>query len=757
MPNFSDDGLEKEYGKKSLRKRVSDANKELYWLPGLCIAFLLGALLMIPVIIWMVVPYVAQTMMDHAVFEFARCNISQATNDNFMLNLVGGIRESGPFPATVHFEEPVSLYWKGLQLGVLEMPDLSIKPGGSEVDLTTRVQITNITAMTESIRHIVWSEFFVWEIRGRISARALGFKLDGLQLVKFIKLRGINGMKEIYLKQFFLPGDLPSGKGIQLSIAADIVNPSPASLFIGDVYFTVYTLDARLGEVVIPNFAIEPGSNSLEMSGALHKIRSRNDAVVISNFFSNYIAGGETPVSVVGRGVRRDVPVKWLEDAIVGLKIQTTVKAAEKLDFLQTVQIGQVELTIDADHPNNATLSAPGVVAGFQMPFGDFSLNIEKVKLLIELLSMDGSGKMARIGSPWTSARGTLHDGSVETGLDNVPMQVYPGASLEFGVFCKEVLQARGVLPVAFRGTADVVANTKIGKFRISDVAFADSIQFQGLNGLQDANVQLLEIKLKRGTKDAIYIEAVIGCNFNSNIRFEFRGSVFTELFYKGVYIGRAMPQKLVLKPGYNVLVCEAIFEPRERTMGSAGALIAQAFAEGDPHIEVAVRGPKAGTNVPFLNQAIASIAMQTAVPGLKKSLLEGAWFQINYMKAIRYRTATAIFAVYNSFDLPITIVTLRVNFYYQGVQLGIVDENFGKDQLVHLPPGIVTRSPPVVAHFNLQLYGAKAFFGALTSKSKGFYVLAKCKLHVYVGGFPLELEYNQDNIFVQLGDPPAL
>jgi hypothetical protein len=152
-------------------------------------------------------------------------------------------------------------------------------------------------------------------------------QLSGLELEQNVKLQGMDGLKEIDIISFDLPqnmaSDHPSGlRGIELAITSSLVNPSQISMEMGSVTFAIqYTTDRDvspigngnsriLGLLSVANFTLKPGTNVIEMKGALLDPESKpslnpNVAAtqireVVSEFFSRFLAGEKQTMAVLG-------------------------------------------------------------------------------------------------------------------------------------------------------------------------------------------------------------------------------------------------------------------------------------------------------------------------------------------------------------------------------------------------------------------------------------------------------------------------
>ena len=432
--------------------------------------------ILVPLILFVFVPAIAQGMINSAEFTFLSAEISSPTNETFELYAAIEIGDIGPFSATAYFLGPVELCWKGGVIGSVVLPPLEIKSGGARLSLNGVVNVFDENRFAESIQEIVRSEYFEWQMKGQIQALAFGIKIDGLLLDKSIKLRGLNGLKEIVVGSFNLPSNDPV-KGITLDISASVINPSPVSMALGDVIFDVFFSQSHIGEVMVPNLQIHPGNNSLNMGGRLLPITNQNDQSRLNILFSNFVAGHESQIDVVGVSVNSSDPVSWLNKAIRGLQISTIFKSSGNYKFLTSLQMSKVNLEFFNHSPHSPKLSAPDVVAGFSTPFGDFPLSINSIKQHVDLMTHT---RIATIDSKWTKARGSSDFGRVFTGLHDETLVVEQGKESEWDDFCSRVAHGSGKVMINMKGYADVKAEASIGPFMIEHVAFQDEIPFEG-------------------------------------------------------------------------------------------------------------------------------------------------------------------------------------------------------------------------------------------------------------------------------------
>ena len=281
----------------------------------------------------------------------------------------------------------------------------------------------------------------------------------------------------------------------------------------------------------------------------------------------------------------------------------------------------------------------------------------------------------------------------------------------------------------------------------IENVKFEDVIPFEGLSALENLDIQLLKINIVKGTPEALFVDATISLINPSNVHILSNGFMEFQLFYHGTYIGTARSNGLDFKPGKNLWICAAKFEPKDMGFGSKASELGSAFAMGNLDIPIDVQGSKFSSNVPSLIPALEAVRIQALIPGMQEKLLKKARFQLNLVQALTNQTAYASFDIYNIFDESISILKLYVEFSYQGQKMGHVDQDLSESPIVMIPHQVVS-SPRLLAHF---LIGMSGFRGGLSLLGKGLLVEADCFLTAKVGDYPVHLTYRQEQIPVLL------
>lgn len=248
-------------------------------------------------------------------------------------------------------------------------------------------------------------------------------------------------------------------------------------------------------------------------------------------------------------------------------------------------------------------------------------------------------------------------------------------------------------------------------------------------------------------------IRARISMQNPSNVDVMLHGYTQFDLHYEGAYIGYAKTTNLHLVRGYNEIECEAVFQPTDKgRKGTKSAQLASKFAMQDPAIPIDVSGTKVSSDIVSLNAALSKIRLQTNIPGMKKSLLMSAYFTFSIFEALTTRKAHAKFEVFNDFDAAIQIDKIYVEFYYKNSFLGFVNEDLTGSPIL-LPPKTATMSKSVTAQFKIKTASIKAFLEVMAGPNGGILVFAKCDLDVRIGGFSIFIHYEQDGIFVRLGN----
>ncbi|KAL1915516.1 uncharacterized protein VTP21DRAFT_6640 [Calcarisporiella thermophila] len=589
-----------------------------FWI--IAVAVTAGLLaIFIPLIIFVFFPLIAQSIVNNSGLDVQVANLTSPKESGFQLGMKAALTRTGPFPGDLEFTKPVTVKWQDKELGVMVLPSVAVAGGSGQLETATDFQISDPAAFAEFTKEMVAKDEFVWHLSSEAIIKAMGMTAKNLKVEKDVSLKGLNGLQNVTITKFDLPGDDPAG-GIKLLLGTNIQNPSPFGIQLGAVALDVGFKDTFIGSVSTPNLLLAPGDNSVELTGRLLPHNNTSELQQLSEMFSSFVSGRRSnayakATSALPDGVHS---VSWLSAGLAGLQMQVGLQSPQPLEIIRNISIDTLALGFNPQSPYAPITSTDTVRAIIQVPFG-FSLNIEQVRQSINI-ELPGFGPLASLTSDWARAQKNLTTGEVMLSIPNAPMQVVPGKEALFDEFVANLtLFSESVITLA--GNATGQASTPIGLVTLTDLPFRSNVTLRGLRGLRDPPPVINSIDVVGGQKDGLQL-AVSTSLFNpSNIHVSMGGDVSTLLDFKQVQLGSVILPNLTLAIGANQVNARGIFDPNR---DPAGTELLEKFLVGENNT-VAIEGTKDSTQIPPLNKGLAQVKAEAVMPGLTTKLVQQA------------------------------------------------------------------------------------------------------------------------------------
>ncbi|KAJ3272775.1 hypothetical protein HDU76_010883, partial [Blyttiomyces sp. JEL0837] len=164
-----------------------------------CGLVLLLTAIMIPILVFVIAPLIAQSSIDSSVLNLGSASITSPTNSSFLLTSSGSVTNAGFLDATLSFPNPISIYWTNrpenqpdLILAYLNLPNLVVSgaaPKGASLSLeNSMVTLDNPDNMGTFSKFLIQGQNFSWRLVGTAKANALGMNIQGLKLNKVVTL-----------------------------------------------------------------------------------------------------------------------------------------------------------------------------------------------------------------------------------------------------------------------------------------------------------------------------------------------------------------------------------------------------------------------------------------------------------------------------------------------------------------------------------------------------------------------------------------
>ncbi|KAM0437754.1 hypothetical protein ACHAPT_002119 [Fusarium lateritium] len=256
--------------------------------------------LVVPLIIFVAVPKIAQDKMNKAKLEIQGVNILETEPESYDMQINSTITTDGKIHAKVDpFEGEMYLEdWPPhVPFAKVQFPETSADKH-QVVNVSQRIEITDLQEFT---RFNVWfhnNETVRVTINGRTKVKPSGLtRKYGVDFKKTVELKGLNHFDGTEVTDGHI--SLDSGKdGRNFNGTANIPNASVFTLDNGNVSFTNFIGDEEVGTLYIQDLVLKPGSNIVNISANMDQ-----SAVLKAVRREPYCKTGLVPFKLLGKSV----------------------------------------------------------------------------------------------------------------------------------------------------------------------------------------------------------------------------------------------------------------------------------------------------------------------------------------------------------------------------------------------------------------------------------------------------------------------
>lgn len=186
----NDEGILEEYSEKAAPppKRKFYKTKK-YWI--ICsINTVIVVVVAVVLALYVIFPKVAQNIMNGSKIDVTSSDISfvkpdalansvytkrdDDLNSTFYMSLGSSLSHTGPFSASIKFENPVHVYYNGSLLGdIYFFNETKVSGGHGSLNAVTPFMIKDEAAFTSFSKTMLAVETFTWTLKGRLQITAL--------------------------------------------------------------------------------------------------------------------------------------------------------------------------------------------------------------------------------------------------------------------------------------------------------------------------------------------------------------------------------------------------------------------------------------------------------------------------------------------------------------------------------------------------------------------------------------------------------
>lgn len=357
--------------------------------------FIISQLILIPlaiallfILLFPVVTAIVQLVVNRTTLNIEVAQISSPQNNSFGLALNGFVAHTGIISATIDFTEAISVTWLNEQgtevpIGTMTLPDtLHTHSKRAGLNQSTTFHITDSDNFAKFAQAMITQPTFTWGLSSsNLRVQAAKFPVShGIKFNKQVILQGFNSFNgNVTLQDFQLPSDNSRG-GIDFIANTSLHNPSPFSLDLGTVVFSLSYQNLSLGMGTSSNTSIAPGPNTIILKGVLQPQNGTQNLTTLSELFTNYINSERSTVIAAGKSALQPdgTSVSWLSTALEALQLEVPFVPATPINPIRTISIGDFALQFFQETPWSPSIASQTVQAGVQLPFG-FQLEIGEI------------------------------------------------------------------------------------------------------------------------------------------------------------------------------------------------------------------------------------------------------------------------------------------------------------------------------------------------------------------------------------------
>ncbi|KAF9933286.1 hypothetical protein FBU30_005870 [Linnemannia zychae] len=707
----------------------------------------------IPILILVIIPKVAQHMLDTSSMNILQLNMTNPGETAVTVSVsaeVGGIPKI--FTADMDFTEKVTVSWKNQVIGSMSLTPVHVSKGKGAIQQSTTFAIENKDAFAAFAQDMLAADGFEWVLTSKATLKALGQTIKDLKVNKVLKMNGLANFSNLKILKFDLPADDP--QGAKISIQASIANPSPIGMTLGTITLDMNFETAYLGRVVAKDVVLVPGQPMiLNLEGILLKQTEQVHLDELSLLMSNYLGGIVTSAKAKGVSVFPDGAngVSWLTSAVTSMTMTVPLVAPEPLKVIQGLEILDMGLTVRPDNPWNPTTVSDAVSAQFKLPF-NISINITKLANATMTLIYKGTPLADLTTAVWNQTSSDMANNKIVFTLPPSPLNVNPNAHEAFQTFLTEVVQ-NTESGFDIKGSADSIATTPLGIVRLK-VPFTSTVALKGI-GFATIEPVISNVTVIGGNSDHVVISANVGIN-NPSIFSVDAGPVSLTISGTASGVSGTMGDVLIpnlkFAPGLTTLTTELHFRPSDpalRDVFFSDFIAGQIF-------DCVINGNAQSTDIASMAPVLAAVTMKAKVPGIIPAprLIVKADGAPSIGTVIGNRQIPLTVDVFNPLQTSFAIKDINANIFWEGNFFG----NIKATVPMPVAASATVISPPLVVQapsgFDFGLFMITTFLpknlGVLTGANVNVDMVSN--ISVTVGdpvdaGYAATIKYSQNAV----------
>ncbi|KAG0239190.1 hypothetical protein BGW41_007881 [Actinomortierella wolfii] len=637
---------------------------------------LLGVAIFVPLLLLVILPKIAQSIINHSTMSLYQLNMTDATEAGMRVSMSGGIGNAGAFSATIEFPEPIVVSWKDKTLGSMTMSSVKAAGGKATIADSTYFSISDVDAFSEFSKEMLNIKEFTWVLNSKVTIKALGQTIKNLNLNKELTMLGMNGFDQIRIDSFDLPGDAPGGDGALVRLVTSMHNPSPVGMTLGTVVLDMFYDGVYLGQVSANNSVLVGNSASpLILEGTLFRKTNQTELDKISTLMSNYLGGKVSITSAKGVSVKPDGvnPVSWLSNGLTAMTLTVPLQSTTPINLIENINIADMGMVFDTASPYNPLANSNRVSASFKLPW-NITVQMQNVS---NTMSIGYRGKtLADIAEPiWSPASSDLNKGIISFSLPPSRLAVKDDAHEEFGQFVAD-LTVKTEETFTVSGNASAISNTPVGVIKLSGVPFKSDVTMKGLD-FNSVNAAVSGVDVVAGNADYITMNQQVNLPNPSSL--SVTGGKVTLTVYdapSNAYLGELVIPNLKVGPGSNPTQTQFLFHPKDT--GVRDRFLTE-YLKGT-NFPLKVVGTEASTDVVELKKAFSLVSIGSTAPGLNpvQKLITSGSATATLGTLLGNRQSTTTINMINPLNTPIYVAGQTTQVNWNGKFFGEIKDSQG-------------------------------------------------------------------------------
>ncbi|KAI3644846.1 hypothetical protein MP228_011010 [Amoeboaphelidium protococcarum] len=694
---------------------------------------------------------IGQAFVNGSRVEFYDIKIVRPDETGFTAQVRGRISNAGPINAKTS-PMNVTIQYEGYDLGWMEMPAINLKMGAADIEMESRMTLSNKTAFVQCNADLMKRESFTWRLMGLTDVSVMDMiSLSQLTFDKSVALQGMNGFPGLTVSYMDMKGD---NKTINTTISADLVNKSPVSIEMGTMMLDMYYAGRLLGSVNTTVDMLSTGSNPMNFTGFLTKPPEGQNSDHFSQMFSNYVSGQDSIVACVGTGFtgRNNNTPSWLVATIKAMNMTVVLPPGQNLELITSLNASGIDMNFNTGSYQKPSISASSIKAGIKIPF-DFPVQVLESRQAVQVFN--GANIIGTMKTDWANTSNAEDPNQISTYIPESTLYVDDDQVEPFADFLKELFITEGK-NYTFKGTADMVAETAVGTLTLTGIRFAQSLYSKGMLGLRPYSIEngrvsnptIHNTTVVKGLSDQIWMQNYITLYSASDVVVHM-GDVTLDVLAEGEKIGYTMLKNLTLHQGENNITCYTYFQPVSDVQKEKGMKLINSFMNRKA-METSLRGTASNsTQNPLLKSSISELYLTAPYPGLPDKLVQEGNMKINPFTSPFNKQAKASFRTENPFMDSMTLLKFKADITKDGRPMGSVDVVLdGSDGQ---PPVIVPAQNTIDTPFFKVMLDDPLSGQSIGSMFKGMVgrlnVNVTSHIEAKLGEYPMSVEYLDESL----------